>query len=87
MTDRLAIPVVVLAGVSLVVLGHDGRTEEPKDPAADRVKVVRATYEKLPPTILGVNEPIRVTQCSHATVPVYIALMFTDADKTNHTFT
>jgi len=87
MAARFTILVVVLAGVSLVVLGHDGRAEEPKDPAPDRVKVVRATYEKLPPTILGVKEPIRVTQCSHATVPVHIAIMFTDADKTNHTFT
>ena len=87
MAARFAISIVVSAGAALVTLSHGGRAEEPRDPGTDRVKVVRETYEKLPPTILGVKEPIRVTQCSHATVPVYIALMFTDADKTNHTFT
>jgi len=79
-------PVVVLTGASLFTFCSGGRAEEPKDPAADRVKVVRATYEKLPPTILGVKEPIRVVQCSHATVPVYIALMITDADGINYAF-
>jgi hypothetical protein len=87
MSTRFAMPVVVLAGASLVTLSLCGRADEPKNAAADRVKVVRATYEKLPPTILGVKEPIRVTQYSEARVPVYTALMLTDADGTNHTFT
>jgi hypothetical protein len=87
MAVRIALPMVVLASVLLFTLGPGARADEPKEAAADRIKIVRATYEKLPPTILGIKEPIRVTQCSHATVPVYIALMFTDDDKTNHTFT
>lgn len=87
MPTRSAIPIVVLAGASLVVPGPGGRAEEPKGSPADRVKVVRATYEKLPPTILGVKEPIRVVQCSHARVPVYVTLMLTDADGVNDTFT
>jgi hypothetical protein len=83
---RFAMPVLVLAGVSLVALAASGRAEEPKEAAADRVKIVRAAYEKLPPTILVVKEPIRVTQCSHQKVPVVIVLTFADADGTNHDF-
>ncbi|MGE5193812.1 MAG: hypothetical protein ACM3U2_15050 [Deltaproteobacteria bacterium] len=86
MTCRFAVPVVALAGVSLGAFSYGGGADEPKDPAADRVKVVRATYEKLPPTILGIEEPIRVTQCVHQRVPVVINLIITDADGTNHHF-
>jgi hypothetical protein len=86
MVARFAIPIVVLAGVSLVTISPGGRAEEHTDPEADRIKVVRAAYEKLPPTILGVEEPIRMTQCSHQTAPVVIILIFTDADGTNHDF-
>lgn len=84
MSARFAIPVVFLAGVSLITLSHGGRAEGPKGPAADRVKVVRATYEKLPPTILGVKEPIKVTQCQDQ--KMVHGLMFTDANGTNHYF-
>jgi hypothetical protein len=83
---RFAIPVLVLAGMSLVALCRSGRAEEPKNPAADRVKVVRATYEKLPPTILNIKEPIRVEQCTLQKVPVSHNLTLVDADEVYHSF-
>lgn len=57
-----------------------------KDPAPARVKIVRATYAQVPPKILGIKEPIRVTQFTHQKVPVVIGLTFTDAAGTNHQF-
>jgi hypothetical protein len=81
MSARFAIPIAVLVGVSLVALGRGVRAEEPKDPAADRVKVVRATYEKLPPTILGIKEPIQVKQCQKQITPAAFQLIITDGDN------
>jgi hypothetical protein len=82
-----AIQVRILAGVALVTLCGTGRAEEPKDgAAADRVKVIRAMYGQVPPTILQLKEPIRLTQCAEQRVPVVIGLLFTDAEGTNHSF-
>ncbi|HEY2249590.1 MAG TPA: hypothetical protein VGH74_00970 [Planctomycetaceae bacterium] len=86
MTARFVVPVVALVGLSWGAFSYGGDTEEPDEAAADRVKVVRASYEKLPPLILGIVEPIRVTQCTHQKVPVVINLIFTDADGTNQHF-
>ena len=76
---------LLMAGASLVVLSSDGRADDPKD-TADRIKVVRATYEKLPPTILNIKEPIRVEQCTLQQFPVSHNLMIVDADDVHHHF-
>jgi hypothetical protein len=75
-----------LAGAALLAFGQGTRADEPEAPAEDRVKLVRATYEKVPPTILRLKEPIRVEQCAHQRVPVVIGLVFKDADETTHHF-
>lgn len=81
MVTRLAAFVAALAGVSLIAPGHGSRAAEPSDPRADRVKVVRATYEKVPPTILGIKEPIQVKQCQKPNVPASFNLVITDTDN------
>jgi len=86
MAARLAIRGILAAAMLPVALGGGARAEDPGDPAVDRVRIVRATYAKLPPTILGVKEPIRVTQCALQTVPALYGLTFTDAEGTHHFF-
>jgi len=53
----------------------------------DRTKLVRETYEKIPATILGIKEPIQVTQCSEGRIPVYNVVIVTDANDMIHYFT
>lgn len=86
MTSRLAPVVMGLVGLPLAVLCPGGGAEDPKDSAADRVKVVRATYQPVPPTILRTKEPIRVTQFSEQQLPKCIILVAVDADEKSHRF-
>ena len=86
MPTRFATPAAVLAGAALVALAPGTRADDPKEPAADRVKVVRAAYEKVPPTVLGIKEPVRVEQCMLQKVPVSHNLMLVDADDAYHYF-
>jgi hypothetical protein len=86
MPARFAIPTVILAGAALVTLSGGGWAQEPKDPAAKRVEVVRAAYAKVPPTILNIKEPIRVEQCTLQQIPVSHNLMIVDADEVYHDF-
>jgi hypothetical protein len=75
----------VLAVVSTAALGRAQESEKP-GATADRIAIVRATYAQVPPTILEVKEPIRVTQCAEQQVPVIFNLVFTDAEGANHSF-
>ncbi len=84
MTSRSVRPALVVAALSMLIISPGGRAE---GPGADRIKAVRATYEKVPPTILGIKEPIRVTQCSEGKVPVVFAVILVDADDVHHYFT
>lgn len=84
MSARFAVPISVWAGAALVALGHGARAEEPKGAAADRIKVVRASYEKLPPTILGFKEPIQVKQCQKQNIPAAFNLVITDAESAHN---
>src|ERR1043166_4664612 len=86
MTARFALPIVILAGASLVTLSRGGWAQEPKDPPPNRIKVVREAYAKVPPTILNIKEPIRVEQCTPQQVPLSHNLMIVDADKVYHNF-
>jgi len=86
MTTRSALAVAVGAALPLLVISPGGRAGGQEAPAADRVKAVRATYEKVPPTILGIKEPIRVTQCADQTTPVVSGLILVDAGETYHHF-
>jgi hypothetical protein len=53
----------------------------------DRIKLVRETYEKVPATILGIKEPIQVTQCSEGRIPVANVVIVADANDMIHYFT
>ena len=86
MTSRSALAVAVGAALPLLVVSPGGRTGGQEAPAADRVKAVRATYEKVPPTILGIKEPIRVTQYTDQAAPVMNGLILVDAGDTYHHF-
>jgi hypothetical protein len=86
MTSRLSPPVLVVIALSLLVVSPPGRAGDPGGLTADRIKVVRATYEKVPPTILGIKEPIRVTQCADQAEPLVSALVLVDANETYHHF-
>jgi hypothetical protein len=83
---RSVLSALVVAALSLFAVSPGGRAEDPGGPAADRIKAVRATYEKVPPTVLGIKEPIRVTQYSDQTEPVTSILVLVDADDTYHHF-
>jgi hypothetical protein len=86
MVGRFRMPVLILAGLSVTGPGRGVRAEEPRDGAAERVKAVRTAYAEVPPTILQLKEPIRVTQCTEQKVPVVIGLLFADADGINHSY-
>ena len=86
MFARFQLAIVVLAGAATVACGDGGRPEEPKDTPADRIKIVRSAYEKLPPTILHIKEPIRVEQCTLQKIPTSHVLMIVDADEVHHDF-
>jgi hypothetical protein len=79
-----SVPPLVVAALSLLVVSPGGRAGDPEGPAADRIKAVRTTYERVPPTILGIKEPIRVTQCADQAEPVVSVLVLVDADETYH---
>ena len=82
MTTRVMGSVLVALGLSPLVLC----AADPADEKAERVKAVRATYEKMPPTVLNIKEPIRVEQCTLQKVPVTHNLMIVDADEVYHHF-
>jgi hypothetical protein len=86
MISRSVLPALVITGLSLLVVSPNGGAGDPASLTADRIKAVRETYEKVPPTILGTKEPIRVTQCADQAEPLVSALVLVDANDTYHHF-
>lgn len=86
MISRPAPSALVLAALSLLVVSPGGSAGEPRAAAADRIQAVRATYEKVAPTLLGIKEPIRVTQCTGQAERVVSVLVLVHANDTYHHF-
>jgi hypothetical protein len=75
MTKYMSLRTLVSTAIVLTICGHDGHADE----AADRTKLVRATFQEASPAILHAKEPIRITQCTFQDEPKVIVLTASDA--------
>jgi hypothetical protein len=85
MTRRLPPSALSLVGLALT-FPTCAVAQDAKDGAAERTKVVRATYRETPATALGIKEPITVTQFTEQKLPKSVILVLADADGVTHDF-